>query len=51
MKLPWARRPRMWPSHAELSELGVARFALCLMHDLDESTFKAYGCAVLSSVY
>ncbi len=37
------RRPRLWTGHAELSELGVARFARYLMHDRKESTLKAYG--------
>jgi len=46
-----ARRPRMWTGHAELSELGVARFAFYLMHDRKESTLKVYGFTVLSPVY
>lgn len=38
-----ARRPRLWTGHAELSELGVARFARYLTHNRKESTLKAYG--------
>ncbi|WP_269459004.1 hypothetical protein [Micromonospora inositola] len=41
----------MWTGHAELSELGVARFAFYLMHDRKESTLKVYGFTVLSPVY
>ena len=41
----------MWTGHAELSELGVARFALYLTHDRKESTLKVYGFTVFSPVY
>jgi len=46
-----ARRARLWTGHAELGELGVAWFALYLVHDRKESTLKAYGSVVLSPVY
>ena len=35
---------------AELSDLGVAQFALCLMDDQKESALKAYGSTVLGPV-
>ncbi|MFF5212228.1 hypothetical protein [Streptosporangium sp. NPDC000396] len=46
-----ARRARLWTGHAELAELGVAGFALYLVHDRKESTLRAYGSEVPGPFY